>query len=343
MADSRGRIGADKPVRVEDVAREAGVSPITVSRTLSSPDLVRPETRAKVAAAVEKTGYVINSLASSLRSGRSNIIAVFAASLQNPHFADVIQGIFDVFEGSGFHLLFSQMGYSEEVAVKTIEAILPFRPAGLMFTGIVREAETRQALQRVGSPVVEMWGDSDAPIDMLVRSSAFEGGRLMGEHFARQGFRRVVYCGHTQSRGAERVAGFTQGLALAGVRPALIVPMEGTRLSNDGVAAIDQIRRDLPDCEAVFFGTDVLAAGAYLRMRQLGLDIPHDMAIAGYGDLDFAEQLDPRLTTIHVAGYEIGQNAGRLLLSRLTGGNRDPQVISVPALLVARESTSAPV
>ena len=103
MGKDGGR--AARPVRVEDVAREAGVSPITVSRALSAPHKVRPETRERVMAAVLKTGYVVNSIASSLRSGRSSTVTVFVASLLNPHFAAAMQGALDAFEGSRFRLM----------------------------------------------------------------------------------------------------------------------------------------------------------------------------------------------------------------------------------------------
>src|SRR5690606_27569977 len=98
-------------VRVEDVAREAGVSPITVSRALNTPSLVREETRERVNQAVARTGYVVNSIASTLRSGRSKIITVFVASLQNPHLSAEAQGIIDAFEGTLYRLMFSQTGW----------------------------------------------------------------------------------------------------------------------------------------------------------------------------------------------------------------------------------------
>ncbi|MBN9362134.1 MULTISPECIES: LacI family DNA-binding transcriptional regulator [unclassified Devosia] len=161
------------------MARVAGVSPITVSRALSYPDKVKEETRARILEAVAQTGYVVNRFASSLRSGRSNVITVFVSSLLNPHFATSVQGIVDAVEGSGYHLMFAQTGYSEMLEIDVVESVLPFRPAGVVFTGVVRADKTRSALQKLGIPVMEMWGNRPDPIDMLVGSSAFDAGRLM--------------------------------------------------------------------------------------------------------------------------------------------------------------------
>jgi LacI family gluconate utilization system Gnt-I transcriptional repressor len=326
-------------VRVEDVAREAGVSPITVSRALRTPDLVRPETRERIAAAVERTGYVVNPIASTLRSGRSMIVSVFVSNLRNPHFANAMQGAIDAFEGSRYHLMFAQTGYSETLRAEVVESVLPFRPAAVMFTGVVRSDETRAAVKRLGVPVVEMWGDRPDPIDMLVGASGFDGGRLMGRHFGEQGFRHIAYSGHATERGRERLDGFEAGLAEYGARCELVLPKEGSRSFADGIAALEEILERLPDCDAVFFGTDVLAAGAILAARRRGLSVPGRIALAGYGNLDFAAHLDPPITSIHVSDYQLGQLAGGMLLDRLKGRPVDEPVIQVPAQLEIRASS----
>ena len=336
---TKGGKGPNRPVRVEDVARVAGVSPITVSRALSYPHKVKDETRKRVADAVAQTGYVVNSFASSLRSGRSSIITVFVSSLQNPHFAASMQGIVDAFESSNFHLMFAQTGYSEALEIDVVNSVLPFRPAGVVFTGVVRSDETRAALQRLGTPVMEMWGYRPDPIDMLVGFSNADGGRLIGEHFGQQGFKHIAYSGHTLERGVERIAGFRAGLEAYGATLELLVPMEGTRSISDGMTALDQILRDLPNCDAVFFGTEILAVGASLRARKLGIAMPSQLAIAGFGDLDFAPHLLPPLTSVHLADYDMGLAAGRMLLRRLNGEVIANPIQVLPVTLEIRAST----
>ena len=330
----------NRPVRVEDVARVAGVSPITVSRALSYPEKVKEETRKKVADAVAKTGYVVNSFASSLRSGRSSIITVFVSSLLNPHFANSMQGLVDAIEGSRYHLMFAQTGYSEMLDIDIVNSVLPFRPAGVVFTNVVRSQPARESLQRLGIPVMEMWGARLDPIDMLMSFSNHDSGRMMGDHLGAMGYRRIGYSGHTKERGAERMEGLKEGLAGHGAQLVKVVPMEGTRHIPDGVAALDTIRAEAPDVDAIFFGTDILASGAVLRALELGLKIPEDIAIAGNGDLDFAEHMRPSLTTIRIPSYDMGFAAGRMMLRRLNGLEVDNKVHTQAISLKVRQSTN---
>ena len=323
-------------VRVEDVAREAGVSPITVSRTLSNPEKVREETRKRVEAAVAKTGYVLNRFASSLRSGRSTIISVFVSSLSNPHFANAIQGCADALEGSRYHLLMAQTGYSDQMQSSMLAEVLPFRPAAIMFTGLVNSDTLRDQLSAMDIPVVEMWDYRPDPIDMLVGFSNAEGGRLLGRHFAERGYKTIAYAGRTEDRGEQRLSGFIQGLGRA---PDMVLPIEGGSTINDGMAALARILKELPECDAILFGSDILAVGALLQARKLKVDIPGRIAIAGYGDLEFSKHVTPSITSVHVSGYEMGYAAGEMLLKRLNGEAIAERVIVTPIHLEVRETT----
>jgi LacI family transcriptional regulator, gluconate utilization system Gnt-I transcriptional repressor len=310
-----------------------------VSRALSHPDKVKDETRQRILAAVSETGYVLNRFASSLRSGSSRIVQVFASNLVNPHFATSIQGTIDAFEGSPFHLMFAQIGYSEMLEVDVVNTALPFRPAGVIFTGVVRAEATREALSKLDIPIVEMWGHSDDPLDMLVGFSNTDGGRLMGEHFGQRGFRRIAYSGHATERGAERIAGFRDGLGKYSAELALIHPMEGTRGVTDGMGAFDDILASLPGCDAMFFGTDVLAIGALLRAQERNIAVPGQVAIAGFGGLDFTAHVKPGLTTLNIEGYEMGLTAGRMMLARLNDETVERPIFDYPITLIERQST----
>jgi LacI family gluconate utilization system Gnt-I transcriptional repressor len=331
--------GADRAVRVEDVARIAGVSPITVSRALRTPDLVKPETRQRVSEAVAKTGYVINSIASSLRSGQSAFISVLVASLQNVHYAAGVQGLIDAFEGTRFKLTFSQSGYAEDISADQVRAMLPFKPAAFVFSGVVRDPAARSFLGSLDIPVLEMWGETDTPIDLLVKSPASEAGRLLGEHFAEMGFGAIAYAGHTGSRAQSRIDGVRAALQRHGRELAMVHSVEGTAEMEDGAAAVEAILGELPACDAMIFGTDVMAAGALLRLEEMGVRVPADVAVAGYGDLYFSTHMRPRLTSVRTAPYDVGRRGGELLLQRLTQSHVDEPVIQVPLSLEVREST----
>lgn len=325
-------------VRVEDVAREAGVSPITVSRTLSNPEKVREETRRKVEAAVAKTGYVLNRFASSLRSGRSTIISMFVSNLANPHFANAIQGCADALEGSRFHLLLAQTGYDGAVQVDMLEQVLPFRPAAMIFAGSVESDVLRDHLRGMDLPVMELWDYSPDPVDMLVGFSSAGGGVLLGRHFRERGYRKIAYAGHTVTRGGHALGGFVEGL---GREVDFVLPLEGRLTISDGMTAFGTVMKQLPDVDAIQFGGDVLAVGAVLQARKMGIDIPGQVAVAGYGDLEFSEHVTPSLTTIHVSSYEMGFVAGQMLLKRLNREELGERVVMTPIHIELRQSTAA--
>lgn len=336
------RARPSRPVRLDEVARVAGVSPITVSRAIGNPGRVSEATRLKVLEAVARTGYVVNAHASSLASGRSSLIPVFVSNLRNPHFANALQGASDAFEGSRYHLLMAQTGYSDRLELEMINSFLAVQPAAAMFTGIVQSDEARAMLKRLDIPVVEMWDFSPTPLDMLVGFSNAEGGRLMGEHFGEMGFSHIAYAGRTRDRGAQRLGGFQEGLALFGKAPELVVSLEGPRTTADGSAALDEILDRAPQTDAIFFATDSLAIGAIMRARELGLDVPGRLAIAGYGDLDTARQIVPALTTIHVASYQMGLKAGQMLRNRLENKVLPSKILRTPVTLKTRRSTARP-
>ena len=340
MSQSSGPTDRERPIRVEDVARVAGVSPITVSRALRTPEKVKQATLDRVLEAVAETGYQINSIASSLRSGQSAFVTVFVASLQNLHYAAATQGLIDAFKGSRYHLMFAQTGYAEDIDVELLRSMLPFKPAAVVFSGIVRNPVAAAFLKSLAIPVMELWGEVPDPIDMLVMSPAREGGRLIGEHLLAEGYQRIAYAGHTISRSLPRIEGLREALASHGQDLALLLPMEGTTEMADGIAVFDRILEQLPDCDVMVFGTDVMAVGALVRAQQRGMSVPDQIAIAGYGDLFFAAHTMPQLTTVHMAPYRVGETAGKQLQRRLNGDPVGERIIQVPLRLMARGSTT---
>jgi LacI family gluconate utilization system Gnt-I transcriptional repressor len=187
--------------------------------------------------------------------------------------------------------------------------------------------------------VVEV-GERADPVDMLVQMSSFETGRLMGEHLGRQGFSRIAFCGHTLGHGSARLEGFRSALAALRIAPALILPLEGTQSIADGIVSLGRLLDALPDCDATFYGSDLLAMGALIDARQRRLEVPGDLAIAGCGDLDFALHLDPPLTTIRVSDYEMGRLAGEMLRRRLDGQSVEVSIVEIPVQPEARKSTA---
>lgn len=168
---------------LEDVARSAGLSPMTVSRALNSPQLVRPKTVEKVMQAVRVTGYIPNALAGGLASRRSKLIAVVVPQINNNMFVDTIQSLSDELARRGYHILLCVAGYTEQTEAELVATLLSRRPDGVVLTGIHHTIELKKVILNAAIPVVEIWDLTPTPLDMLVGFPMKKLGRRRGSIF----------------------------------------------------------------------------------------------------------------------------------------------------------------
>ncbi|KTQ97139.1 transcriptional regulator [Aureimonas ureilytica] len=328
-----------RPPRIEDVAREAGVSPITVSRALRSPGLVSPATLERVRIVVEKTGYVSNPHASALRSGRSSVVAAFVSNLVSQQYHEAADACGEVLEAAGYQLMIGQTSYSYARETAAVHSLRALKPAAVFFTGVVELEDNRNFLRDLGVPVVESWAFPRDPIDMLVGISNTDGGRMAAEHLVSRGRRRLAFVGRSGGRGRLRLKGFEARASELGAEIVVIREVEHVRSMSEGHVVLRELVASDTKADAVFFANDLLAIGALLEARRLGLTVPDDLAILGMGDSEFAAQMTPSLSTIAIDGAAIGRRAGELLADRLL--ERSAQAVSehVPLRLVARDSS----
>ncbi|MBL8384035.1 MAG: LacI family DNA-binding transcriptional regulator [Burkholderiales bacterium] len=324
---------------MEDVARLAGVSMITVSRAIREPAKVAPATLARIEAAIRRTGYVPNLTAGSLASSRSRIVGAVVPTIDNSIFAETVRGMSEVLEAAGYQLLLGQTAYRADAEDSLVQAFLGRRVDGMVLTGIGHSPATVRRLRAAAIPVVETWDLTARPIDMLVGFSNRDAGAALGRHLLARGYRRLGFVGGAEERGRSRYAGLAA--AVADVPGATVLRQElaaGTSY-KDGRAAILRFL-ELPEPpQACFFGNDALAIGALMECARRGVRVPQDMAIAGFADLDIAAEVTPALTTVHVGSRQIGEEAARLLLARFEGRRVAPRIRDLGFRVVARAST----
>ncbi|HBJ29500.1 MAG: GntR family transcriptional regulator [Cobetia sp.] len=316
----RNRKGAMQPT-LNDVAREAGVSSITVSRYFNSPDSVREATRVKVEAAIEKVGYVRNMIAGSLASASSRVIPVIVPSLSNVVFIDVIKGLQDEFEAHGYQLLLGKTDYDLARETQLIRTFLGWSAAGLVVTGLRHDDATRQILESWNQPIVEIMELGEG-LDLNVGMDHVAAGRAMTEHLLARGYRTIHFAGaelDRDYRAAMRYAGHREALAAAGIEDAPLLDLPVRQQMTSGAQALERIKATFPDCDAIHFANDDMACGAILAAARLGVRIPEDIAIAGFNGLPIGEHVTPRLTTIVSPREQIGRVAARKLLARING------------------------
>ncbi|CAB3677353.1 LacI family DNA-binding transcriptional regulator [Paraburkholderia rhynchosiae] len=330
--------GGPKGLRITDVAAQAGVAPITVSRVFNSPETVAPETLERVRQVVQKLGYVPNRLAGGLSSSRSRLIAAIVPTIAHSLFSETIQVFSETMSRAGYQVLLALSGYNDSSEEALLDAVLSRRPEGVLLTGVAHTDSLRERLANVGIPIVETWDMTDQPIDMLVGFSHYQIGVAVAEHFLQKKVRKPGLLSANDARALARRGGFRERLAQSGIRDiaeVLVAPPSSVAV---GKAALSRLIEQAPDIDAVFCGSDLLAIGALGAAKQLGLSVPLQLAICGFGDLEFATETTPQLTSVRVDGTRIGLTAARCLLDRLAGADRD-KVTDVGFEIVERATT----
>lgn len=324
-----------------DVAKVAGVSPMTVSRALHRPELVSEETRDKVREAVRTTGYVSNMLAGGLASNKSRLVAIFLPTIANSIFADTVQALMDRLTEAGYQTLLGLTGYSAEQEEKLLEAVLGRRPDGIVLTGTLHTESSRLRLAQSGIPVVEAWDLSEQPLDMLVGFSHERVGEETARHLLKKGYKRFSVVTIGDPRGLRRCNSLIAELKQQGIKK---VPMEVMTPPATLEVGREGLRRLLsqkhrPD--VVVCSSDTIAQGVLAEAASRGLQVPADLAVMGFGDLSSASQVYPALSTVQVNGKNIGLQVAQALLDRFAypQGSHDPVRIDTGFTLIDREST----
>jgi len=327
---------------VQDVARAASVSTATVSRALSSPDRVSEETRRRVARAVEKTGYVLNHAARNLRRRDTGAIVALVPDIGNSHFSNILQGIETVCAEENLKVLIadtrkpsmSRSNLSDFFSRNNCDGIV-------IMDGHFSIAEIRASNPSL-PPIVTAGEWSDAPDVPIAVVNNLHGAELAVSHLLDLGHRNI---GHvtgllTHKPGRDRWDGFSATLGGAGLDPEAAWIFEGDYTLEAGrKAAVAWL--DLPDRPtAVFCASDRTAFGFISALDEAGVRVPRDVSVVGFDDIDIAGHFVPPLTTVHQPRRKVGEEAARLLLNLLQGGEPETASVQMEPWLVVRKSTA---
>src|SRR5215831_395330 len=201
------------------VAERAGVSAITVSRVVRLPDLVAPQTRARVEAAMRELGYVPNQLAGALAGARTKSVGVLVPTIANSIFADTVQGLSDELEPLGYAVILAQSRYDAAREDRMLSALLSRRPEAIIMVGSPATAEGARLLQRAGIPVVETWELPNEPIDAVAGFDNYAAGVAVAKHLIAQGRKNPAFIGGDDPRATRRYNGFSETALHAGLKP----------------------------------------------------------------------------------------------------------------------------
>ena len=325
-------------VTLHDVAKLAGVAPITASRALNEPARVSADVLRRVGEAVERTGYVPNRLAGGLASARSRLVAALVPTIAGPVFLTTVQSMTESLAERGYQLMLGQSGYTNNREDALLDAIIGRRPDGIILTGIMRSSQGRKRLLGAGIPVVETWDLTPTPLDMLVGFSHVEVGRAVADFLHAKGRRKFAVISGDDERARRRLEAFkarSRELMLPEVQVAFVSTPTTLRRGRDGLA---ELLHQSNEIDAVFCSSDLVALGAMTEARARGIGMPDPVAIVGFGDLDFAADLLPSLTTVRIDGKAIGAHAARFITGRAEGQPAVDRVVDVGFAIIERES-----
>lgn len=353
-AKTKRRATADTPtqggngrLRMTDVARIAGVSPMTVSRALRQDSPVSRKTREHVLKVVKELGYVPDQIAAGLASQRSGFVTVMVPSLNNPHFADTVGALSNVVAKAGLQVLIGHTEYKSGQEQQLLTTMLRRRPEAIVLSFDGHTPETQKMLEAAGIPVIEIWETPRKPIEHVVGFSNKDAARSLTERLIERGYRRFVFLGESEdkgTRGAERRKGFRHAMKAAGLPDDRLLSIAPPPVSMpQGARALPEILDRWPDTDIVFCVSDPCAFGVLTECQRRGIAVPDQLAITGFGEFEVSGLAVPSITTVAVDAHAIGRRTGELILevraAEIRGGHLDPQHIEIHTTPVLREST----
>lgn len=325
---------------IEDVARIAQVSIATVSRCLHRPEVVSPDTRDRVMAAVAQTGYTLNTAAQGLRQRRSNTVLVVVPDIGNTFFSEVLSGIEAVARAAGLTMLIGDTGFARDREAALVRYLVNGRADGaLLLVEPLEDWFQRAENARGVAPVVMISEPGPAAGAVSVGIDNEGAAHAAVRHLIDEGHRRIAHLAGPDNTGltALRQRGYARALAEAGLvaEAALILPGDFTLAS--GRAAFARFATLDPRPTAIFCANDETAMGFVAAAHRVGVRVPEDVSVVGFDDIHFAQGFIPALTTVRQPRAEMGAAAMRLLLDILAGGA--PASVRLPWEMVVREST----
>jgi LacI family transcriptional regulator len=329
---------------LNDVARLAGVSTMTVSRVINGSGYTSPNSRVRVNQAIAELGYMPNVLARQLRSSRTKTLALVLTDIANPFFTTIARGVEDAARAQGYAVMFCNTDESVNEELEYVRVLIQRRVDGVLLVPATDSSGSLELLRQHDLPVVVLdrrlrSGEVDE-----VRADSEGGAYLAAHHLLELGHKRIaVLTGpESVSTSADRVTGYRRALLEAGVDPEPQQILFGEYTEASGYEMTGRILAAAERPTAIFAGNNFIAFGAIQRLRESGMEIPDDMSIVVFDDLPQG-WIIPFLTVISQPAYEIGKQAAELMLERLASEESiEPRTIVLPSTLIVRRSSAPP-
>lgn len=344
MSEARNRLqDVTSRVRVTDVARRAGCAPATVSRVLNNPDMVSPDTRMRVESALRELGYVRNHAARALRSQRSNMVGVLIPTLDYALYARMVGAASSTFSDAGISTLIATYNYDLDTEVREARLLLERGAEALMLVGDNHRPDLEDMLDQFAVPCACTYVFNPRSAHATIGFDNAAAAAKLAQHLVHLGHHDIgVISGLTKDndRTTGRLEGIRSELSRHGLdlRESMVTESPYAIAEGRKACALLLSRND-PKPTAIICGNDVLALGALVECRALGLAVPDDISIVGFDNLEISVHSNPPLTTIDVPAEDMGRAAADYILGSL-GGEQLSSHSPVKVELILRQSSA---
>jgi LacI family transcriptional regulator len=328
---------------LHDVARRAGVSPMTVSRVVNGSGAVSQRLRTRVERALAETGYMPNTLARSLRARHTDTIALLLPDMTNPFFTTLAHGVETAAREAGLSLILANSDESEDEERRLVPMLLQRQVDGLLVVPTGSGAESIRFCRDRNVRVVLVDRRPSEPGIDVVRADSEGGSYELGRLLVGLGHRVMTVLTGPSSvlTAVDRVAGFRRALEEESVPPPRVLHGAFTIASGREMAVLAMQERPRPT--ALFAANNFIAIGTMHAMTEIGLRVPEDVALVGLDDLPAAMVTFPFLTVAAQPAFEMGRQAVARLLDALGNPAHEPREVVLPTEIVVRRSSGGPV
>ncbi len=326
---------------INDVAKRAAVSPVTVSRVLNAAPNVNEATRARVHQAIAELGYVPNVAARSLRSRRTRSIALILPDITNPFWPTVARGVEDAAQRGGYTVLLCNSDENADKQARYLEVVISQQVDGVVIAPADSDAANLAPLRERGIPTVVLDRRVDGWDVDTVRGDSVGGAHMLTRHLIELGHRRIAMLTGpaNTSTSQERLAGYEAALKRASIEADRDLIRFGEFRQNSGQEMAHAVLGLPQPPTAIFGANNTIALGALTAIGECGLRVPQDVALVCFDDVSPSSQLFPFLTVAEQPAYQMGLEAAQLLFARLDDGEAvPPRQIMLPGRLIVRYS-----
>lgn len=330
---------------IRDVAKQAGVAPITVSRVINNSGNVSTETQERVETAIEELGYVPNRLARSLRLKRTHTLALVLTDITNPFWTTLARGVEDMAQSAGFNLILCNTDESEAKQEQYLDVLLQKQVDGILLAPAHASTKLVQWIEGHSTPIVILDRRIPSTKVDVVRGNSEEGAYQLVRHLLSLGHRRIAVLSGPEdvSTATDRVIGYCNALTEAGLEVQADWIHYGRFDQESGYEMARRIMALSPRPTALFAGNNFIALGALRALGEADLRVPGDVSVVAFDDPTSGLVIEPFLTVADQPAYEMGRQAAQLLLARLSGAIFDGyREIVLPTRITVRKSSDRP-